>query len=80
MAEAVINIFETVEIDEQNTDVVIAEMLCLWQGLCQAIHKERTVGQARQGIMRCLVLQLLVGVFLVCDVLDLKDQVRRSRL
>ena len=84
MAEAVVDILEPVEIDEQNADIVIAEMLRFWKGLGQPVHKERPVRQARQGIVRRLVLQLLISVLFMGNVLDLKDKVwcgslRRAR-
>ena len=68
MAQAVIEDFEFVNINEQDGEFVTGASLGEGQGVLQAIEKESAIGQVGQGIVERTVGQHVLGAFPLGDV------------
>ena len=75
MTKAVVDVFESVEIDKQDTDTVPGVVRILLQGFCKLEHEPCTVHKAGAGIVGPLVTQPLLGQLLAGNILKLKDKV-----
>src|SRR5439155_22200973 len=75
MPETVIHIFKTVQIDKQGAYFMTFNLANPRERRREPCHKERTIGQACQGVMRCIVMKLFFGQLFVRDVLYLEYEI-----
>jgi hypothetical protein len=68
MAEAVVDVLEAIQIEEQNGELVVGAPFALGDGDPQPIHEERPVGQVGEGVVHGVVQQLLLGHLAGVDV------------
>lgn len=74
MAEAVVDVLEAVEIEEQHGAMAVLD-LGFVEGQLQAVLEQHAVGQAGQRVMVGLVVEARLGVLEAADVGEYRDMV-----
>src|SRR5918997_4443903 len=67
MAEAVVHQLEVVQVQKEHRDALLAPAHAS-QGVLEAVHKQRPVGQIGQGVVERLVPELLFELFALGDI------------
>src|SRR3977135_3120949 len=80
MSQAVIDEFESIEIQKQDRKGEVLPAFGPLHRLLEGVHKKNSIRQARQGIVKCVMYQFLFCLLAVGDVLHLEDQIGRAVL
>src|ERR1043165_9553523 len=77
MAHAVIDYFESIEIKEHDCKWRLLGTPNALHRLLELVHEKHSIGQASQGIMKCVMDQFFLSLLARADVLHLEDQICR---